>query len=155
MCSYFYYLQCHQTFRPSIPFCLASYIICIFLYIGSSYYSTLYTLIPGSVLLGVASGPIWVAIWSHIVLIAKKIEAQDFFCKNNIVQYSSIFCHFSVIPSARKPCQQAAKIGDSLNGLGSEISDTRSDVMCWTTKIAFYKFNRKYVGLLRQVQHSS
>ena len=47
--------------------------VCHFIYVASNYYSDWYTLIPSSILLGFASGPIWAAVSVHLTEIAVKV----------------------------------------------------------------------------------
>ena len=54
-------------------FALMGGMICHFVYVASNYYPDWYTLIPSSILLGFASGPIWAAASVHLTEIAVRV----------------------------------------------------------------------------------
>ncbi|KAL5477660.1 hypothetical protein EMCRGX_G024485 [Ephydatia muelleri] len=69
--------------------------VCHFIYVASNYYSDWYTLIPSSILLGFASGPIWAAVSVHLTEIAVKVAPIVKETHQNLIgQFTGIFFLF-------------------------------------------------------------
>ena len=69
--------------------------LCILLYTLCNYYPSWYTLIPGSVILGLASGPIWAASGSHLVHVAREVKANTNKHESYLIgKYMGIFYFF-------------------------------------------------------------
>ena len=116
--------------------------VCHFIYVASNYYPSWYTLIPSSVLLGFASGPIWAAISVHITEIAVKVAPILKETHQNLIGgFTGIFFLFFQLS------QVPGNLASSLILLYSESNVTSANC----TNLSATTIQHKYIYILISV----
>ena len=133
---------------------LSGYILFL-VYTLSNYYPSWYTLIPGAALSGVAQGPVWVSMYTHAVLVARKYAIA---LKEKPENAVALFT--GAVASSAKVAQVSGSLISSLvlinmNKLNISEVNNSSDETCTGTAtesfeqgLLFYILISAYVGVV-------